>query len=212
MFFLLWQNFFYRGSIAATDRIPAGNNPRPAYNAVCPMNSGIVVTRGVVFAVVFARPACFSSGRLYVSMVGAMIRITPSLSVPEEELDFEYVRASGPGGQNVNKVATAVRLRFDARRSPSLQEDVRRRLEKFAGRRLTAGGILVIDARRFRTQEQNRDDAFARLRELIARAAVPPKRRKATKPTRGSVERRLTRKRRKGERKTLRGKQSDSDY
>jgi ribosome-associated protein len=138
-------------------------------------------------------------------MEGIMIPITPRIALSEEELEFEFLRASGPGGQNVNKVATAVRLRFEVRRSPSLPADVRRRLEKLAGRRLTAGGILVIDARRFRTQEQNRADALARLRELIARAAVPPKRRKATRPTRSSVERRLKRKRKKGERKVVRG-------
>jgi len=145
-------------------------------------------------------------------MVRTMIQITPRLSVSEEELAFEYVRASGPGGQNVNKVATAVRLRFDVRRSPSLPEDVRRRLEKIAGRRLTAGGVLVIDAQRFRTQAQNRDDALARLRELVARAAIPPKRRKATRPTRSSKERRLKSKRQRAERKTLRGKRPDPDY
>ena len=145
-------------------------------------------------------------------MVRTMIQITPRLSVSEEELAFEYVRASGPGGQNVNKVATAVRLRFDVRRSPSLPEDVRRRLEQIAGRRLTAGGVLVIDAQRFRTQAQNRDDALARLRELVARAAIPPKRRKATRPTRSSKERRLKSKRQRAERKTLRGKRPDPDY
>jgi ribosome-associated protein len=134
----------------------------------------------------------------------AMIPITARLAVSEEELVFEYIRASGPGGQNVNKVSTAVRLRFDARRSPSLPEDVRDRLEKLAGKRLTDEGVLVIDARRFRTQEQNRTDALARLRELIARATVAPKRRRATKPTRSSVERRLKGKQRRGEKKHLR--------
>ena len=133
-----------------------------------------------------------------------MIPITARLAVSEEELVFEYIRASGPGGQNVNKVSTAVRLRFDARRSPSLPEDVRDRLEKLAGKRLTDEGVLVIDARRFRTQEQNRTDALARLRELIARATVAPKRRRATKPTRSSVERRLKGKQRRGEKKHLR--------
>ncbi len=140
-----------------------------------------------------------------------MIPITPRITLSDEELEFEYLRASGPGGQNVNKVSTAVRLRFNVRRSPALPEDVRRRLEKLAGRRLTADGILVIDARRFRTQEQNRVDALTRLRELIARAAVPPKRRKATRPTRSSVERRLKRKRQRGERKVLRSKRNSGD-
>jgi ribosome-associated protein len=139
-------------------------------------------------------------------MGGPMIAITPRIALAEEEVEFEHLRASGPGGQNVNKVSTAVRLRFSVRRSPSLPEDVRRRLEKIAGRRLTAEGTLVIDARRFRTQERNRTDALNRLRKLIARAAAPPKRRKATRPTRGSVERRLKRKRRRGERKESRRK------
>lgn len=135
-----------------------------------------------------------------------MIRITPWIALSDDELEILYLRASGPGGQNVNKVATAVQLRFDVRRSPSLAEDVRRRLEKLAGRRLTAEGILVLDARRFRTQEQNRTDALARLRELITRAAVPPKRRKATRPSKGSMERRLKRKRQTGEQKKSRGR------
>ena len=133
-----------------------------------------------------------------------MIPITARITLSNEELEFEYLRASGPGGQNVNKVATAVQLRFDVRRSPSLPEDVRRRLEKLAGRRLTAEGILILVARRFRTQEQNRTDALDRLREMIARAALPPKRRKATRPTKSSAERRLKRKRQKGKRKNLR--------
>ncbi|MBN2085065.1 MAG: aminoacyl-tRNA hydrolase [Anaerolineales bacterium] len=134
------------------------------------------------------------------------IAITTRISVPEEELRIEYVRAPGPGGQNVNKVATAVQLRFDVRHSPSLPEDVRRRLARLAGRRLTSEGILVIHAHSRRTQDQNRADAVNRLKELIAHAAVPPKRRKATRPTKSSKERRLTVKRQRGEQKNLRGK------
>ncbi len=133
-----------------------------------------------------------------------VIAVTPRIRLPEEELQIEYVRASGPGGQNVNKVSTAVQLRFDVRRSPSLPQEVRWRLEKLAGRRMTSDGILIITAQRFRTQDQNRLDALDRLRELIARAAVPPKRRKATRPTKSSKERRLTSKRRTGERKNQR--------
>ncbi len=133
-----------------------------------------------------------------------MIRITSVISIPDRELEFEYLRASGPGGQNVNKVATAVQLRFDVFRSASLPEDVRRRLIRLAGKRISKDGILLIQGRRFRTQEQNRADTVERLRELIARAAVAPKRRTPTRPTKGSRERRLQTKRRIAERKSFR--------
>jgi len=135
-----------------------------------------------------------------------MIRMTPSIALPDGELEFEYLHASGPGGQNVNKVATAVQLRFDVRGSASLPEEVRHRLIRLAGRRLTQAGVLVLTARRFRTQEQNRTDALARLRELIAQAAAIPKRRKATRPTGGSRERRLKKKRHTAERKLMRSR------
>jgi ribosome-associated protein len=130
-----------------------------------------------------------------------MLRITDTISIDERELEERFIRASGPGGQNVNKVATAVQLRFDARHSPSLPEDVRARLMRLAGRRLTRTGILVIDARRYRTQERNREDALQRLAALIARAAQPPKKRRPTRPPKAAAERRLADKRRRGEAK-----------
>ena len=114
-----------------------------------------------------------------------------------DELKFEFRRASGPGGQNVNKVATAVRLRFEVRGSGSLPEDVKERLLQLAGNRVTAEGVLVIESQRYRTQERNRQDALEKLRALIARARRKPKRRKRTKPTAESRERRLGAKRRR---------------
>jgi ribosome-associated protein len=133
-----------------------------------------------------------------------MIRVTPSISIAERELEEHFIRASGPGGQNVNKLASAVQLRFDVRRSPSLPEQVRARLEGLAGKRLTREGVLVIHAERHRTQERNRQDARARLIELIRRAAVAPRPRRATKPTAGSRERRLDSKKRRATIKGLR--------
>jgi len=133
-----------------------------------------------------------------------MIRITPSISIGEGELEEHFIRASGPGGQNVNKLASAVQLRFDVRRSPSLPEDVRARLERLAGRRLTREGVLVINAQRYRTQERNRHDARERLVGLIRRAAVAPAPRRPTKPSRLARERRLQSKKHRAAIKGLR--------
>jgi len=127
-----------------------------------------------------------------------MIRVTDRISLRDDEIELDFVRASGPGGQNVNKVATAVQLRFDAAGSPSLPEDVRRRLLRLAGRRATDEGVIVIDARRHRTQERNRQDAVDRLVELIVRAAHTPKPRRRTRPTGASRRRRVDDKKRRG--------------
>jgi ribosome-associated protein len=124
-----------------------------------------------------------------------MIKITPDLHLDETELTFSFVRASGPGGQNVNKVSSAVELRFDVARSPSLPDALKERLKKLAGRRLSDDGVLLIDAHRFRTQGLNRKDALARLVALLQAAAIEPKARKATRPSRGAREERLQTKR-----------------
>jgi ribosome-associated protein len=120
-----------------------------------------------------------------------MIRVTDKIQIDESEIEESFVRSSGPGGQNVNKVSSAVQLRFDARRSPSLPDDVRRRLERLAGKRLTNDGVIVLIAQTHRSQERNRADALQRLVELIQAAAVRPKPRTATRPTLASKKRRL---------------------
>jgi ribosome-associated protein len=124
-----------------------------------------------------------------------MIRITPTIALNEWELEESFLRASGPGGQNVNKVSTAVQLRFDVACSPSLPSDVKKRLIRLGGNRVTQDGVLVITARRFRTQERNRRDARDRLGNLVRRAAARPKSRRKTRPTAASKERRLEEKR-----------------
>jgi ribosome-associated protein len=134
-----------------------------------------------------------------------MIRITATIAIDEREIAESFIRSSGPGGQNVNKLATAVQLRFDVRHSRSLPDEVRARLEKLAGRRLTRDGVLVITAERHRTQERNRQDARERLVALIRQAAIRPKLRRATKPTAGSRERRIQTKKRRSRIKRLRG-------
>ncbi|MCQ3939147.1 MAG: aminoacyl-tRNA hydrolase [Chloroflexi bacterium] len=122
----------------------------------------------------------------------------------ENEITLEYIRASGPGGQNVNKVATAVQLRFDILRSPTLASDLKGRLIQLAGKRVNADGVLVLEAKRFRTQEQNREDALRKFHELIRRAGEKPKIRRKTKPTKASKEKRLKEKKQRGEIKKLR--------
>ena len=141
-----------------------------------------------------------------------MIEITPAISIDEREISEEFVRSSGPGGQNVNKLSTAVQLRFNIRSSPSLPNDVAIRAQKLAGKRLTNDGVLVIVAQRFRTQERNRSDAQDRLVALLREAAVPPPPpRRATKPSRAAKARRMDSKAKRSTVKSLRGNRPPDD-
>ena len=155
-----------------------------------------------------ARDATFGTG---VVRRNSMLTIDENIAIPEDELSESFVRASGPGGQNVNKVATAVELRFDVRRSPSLPDAVRARLERLSGRRLTNDGVLVIRAERFRTQERNRTDARDRLVALVRRATVVPKPRVKTKPSRAVKARRLDAKTHRGRLKQTRQQRPEPD-
>ena len=137
-----------------------------------------------------------------------MIRVTDTISIDEAELEESFVRSSGPGGQNVNKLSTAVQLRFDVRQSPSLPNDVAIRLMRLAGKRMTKDGVLVLIAQNHRTQERNRAEAQERLLDLIREAAVRPVPRRATKPTKASRKERLETKKRRSGIKNLRGKVS----
>ena len=136
----------------------------------------------------------------------AVIPVTDKISIDEREVSYDFVRASGPGGQNVNKVATAVQLRFDVRGSPSLPAEVKERLESLTGSRMTQEGELVLQAQQHRTQERNRREALERLIDLLQQAAQPPKRRRRTKPTAASKRRRLQNKRYRAGIKRLRRK------
>ena len=140
-----------------------------------------------------------------------MIEVTPNIHIHEKDLSFDFIRASGPGGQNVNKVSTAVQLRFDALNSGRLSPEVYQRLKNLAGKRITEDGVLIIQARRFRSQDKNRQDAIQRLVSLIRKATEKPKPRKKTRPTKASKERKLAAKQLRGRLKKTRQRVSRTD-
>ena len=137
------------------------------------------------------------------------LRINSALSIPLDEFRASFIRASGPGGQHVNKSSTAVQVRFDARNSPSLTDDVRQRLVQLAGNRMTSGGELIVTAQRFRSRERNRQDALERIATLVRRATIQPKKRRRTRPSASARKRRLDDKKKRGNLKKLRGRPSD---
>jgi ribosome-associated protein len=140
-----------------------------------------------------------------------MVQVTPEIAIDESEIEETFIRSPGPGGQNVNKVSTAVQLRFDAAGSPNLPEEVQRRLSRIAGKRMTSQGVLVIESHRHRSREMNRQDALDRLVELIRKASLPPKTRRPTRPTRASQARRLESKRHRGQVKRWRRMPADTE-
>ena len=141
-----------------------------------------------------------------------MIEVTPSISIDEREIQMDFIRASGPGGQNVNKVSSAVQLRFNVANSPSLPEEVRQRLTQIAANRINKDGVLILEASQFRSQEQNRQEAINRLVELVRRAAHKARARKKTRPSAASIERRLEKKQQRSEKKKLRRRVPDNEW